>query len=35
MDDVTHNETQSEAVAAPAETAAAAVEAPAPKAEAS
>jgi len=33
MDDVTHNETQSEAVAAPVETAAAAVEAPAPKAE--
>ena len=33
MDDVTHNETQSEAVAAPAETAAAAVEAPAPKQE--
>jgi len=33
MDDVTHNETQSEAVAAPAATAAAAVEAPAPKQE--
>jgi CRISPR type III-A-associated protein Csm2 len=33
MDDVTQNETQSEAVAAPAETAAAAVEAPTPKQE--